>query len=35
MQRLHEHDLAGHILDNDDEFVHLNLPAEYDNTRLV
>jgi predicted phage terminase large subunit-like protein len=33
MQRLHENDLAGHVLDSDDEFVHLSLPAEYDTAR--
>lgn len=33
MQRLHENDLAGHLLDTDPEFVHLNLPAEYDSIR--
>lgn len=33
MQRLHENDLAGHILDTDDAFVHLNLPVEYESTR--
>lgn len=33
MQRLHEEDLTGHILETDDEFVHLNLPAEYDSGR--
>lgn len=34
MQRLHEDDLVGHILDksdyNQDDIVHLNLPMEYD-----
>lgn len=30
-QRIHESDISGHILDtNDGEWVHLNLPAEYD-----
>jgi predicted phage terminase large subunit-like protein len=30
-QRIHEKDVSGHILDtNDGEWVHLNLPAEYD-----
>ena len=33
MQRLHENDLAGHVLDTDPDFVHLNLPAEYDSGR--
>lgn len=33
MQRVHENDLAGHVLDTDDDFVHLNLPAEYDARR--
>lgn len=33
MQRLHEADLSGHVLDNDEEFVHLNLPAEYEESR--
>lgn len=33
MQRLHEFDLAGHVLENDPDFVHLNLPAEYDSGR--
>ena len=30
MQRLHENDLAGHVLDRDPEFVHLCLPAEHE-----
>jgi predicted phage terminase large subunit-like protein len=30
MQRLHEDDLVGHILDREDGWVHLNLPMEYD-----
>lgn len=30
-QRIHEQDVSGHILDtNDGEWVHLNLPAEYE-----
>lgn len=33
MQRLHEADLAGHVLDADEDFVHLNLPAEYEDGR--
>ena len=33
MQRLHEADLAGHVLDTDQDFVHLNLPAEYESSR--
>lgn len=30
MQRLHEGDLSGHVLDSGDDWVHLCLPAEYD-----
>ena len=33
MQRLHENDLAGHILDTDPDFEHLMLPAEYEPER--
>lgn len=33
MQRLHQNDLAGHVLDKYSGHVHLNLPAEYDPTR--
>lgn len=30
MQRLAENDLVGYLLENDKEFVHLNLPTEYE-----
>src|SRR5258706_14880303 len=30
MQRLHERDLSGHVLENDPDFVHLRLPAVLD-----
>jgi predicted phage terminase large subunit-like protein len=30
MQRLHEDDLVGHVLNKEDGWVHLNLPMEYD-----
>ncbi len=30
MQRLHERDLAGYVLDNDPDVVHLRLPMEYE-----
>lgn len=30
MQRLHEKDLAGHVLSKDDSYVHLCLPARYE-----
>lgn len=33
MQRLHESDLSGYVLETDPDFVHLNLPAEYDTGR--
>lgn len=33
MQRVHENDLAGHLLDTSDDWVHLNLPAEYESAR--
>lgn len=33
MQRLHEGDIAGHILENDPEYVHLMLPMEYERSR--
>lgn len=33
MQRLHENDLAGHILDTDSEFEHLMLPALFEPER--
>jgi predicted phage terminase large subunit-like protein len=33
MQRLHENDLTGHILDHEPDVVHLSLPAEYDASR--
>ncbi len=33
MQRLHEEDLSGHILDTDDDFIHLYLPAEFEEGR--
>lgn len=33
MQRLHEGDLSGHVLDSDDDWVHLCLPAEYEPKR--
>ena len=35
MQRLHENDLAGHILDTDPDFQLLNLPAEFEPTRRI
>ena len=33
MQRLHENDLSGHILETDDDFVHLFLPTEFEEGR--
>ena len=33
MQRLHERDLSEHVIDNDPDFVHLWLPAEYEPER--
>lgn len=33
MHRVHEDDLAGHIITGKDEFVHLMLPAEFDPAR--
>ncbi len=33
MHRLHENDLTGYVLSEDDDWVHLKLPAEYDSTR--
>lgn len=30
MQRLHEDDLVGHVLTKEDDWVHLNLPMEFD-----
>jgi len=33
MQRLHENDLAGHILDTDPDFEHLMLPASFEPER--
>lgn len=30
MQRLHEDDLVGHVLDREEGWVHLNLPMEFD-----
>jgi predicted phage terminase large subunit-like protein len=33
MQRVHENDLSGHILDTDEDFVHLCLPAEFESDR--
>lgn len=36
MQRLHENDLAGHILkEGDPDLVHLNLPAQYEAARTI
>lgn len=37
MQRVHEKDLAGHILakDSDEEYVHLCLPAEYEGENRI
>ena len=33
MQRLHQNDLSGHLLDGDEEWVHLMCPAHYDSNR--
>ena len=33
MQRLAQNDLSGHVLDDSNEFVHLMLPAEFDERR--
>ncbi|HZS57512.1 MAG TPA: phage terminase large subunit [Bryobacteraceae bacterium] len=33
MQRLHEDDLAGHVINNDEDFVVLRLPAEFESNR--
>lgn len=35
MQRLHQRDLAGHILETDPSFVHLVLPMRYEPKRMV
>lgn len=35
MQRLHDTDLAGHILDTDPDFELLNLPAEFEPNRRI
>jgi predicted phage terminase large subunit-like protein len=35
MQRLHEDDLTGHLLEGEEKYEHLCLPAEYDGIRFV
>lgn len=35
MQRIHEYDLAGYILARDQDWVHLNLPMEYEGRCVV